>query len=184
MLEPKLRFLSNSRSSGVSAFYVSRDLQYVFKAIPEREYEVLQAMLEPYATYVSSNPGTLLTRLVALYTCQVEGGGTVRVLVMQASVPLGPPPSTLYDLKGSTAGRVSVSQPFKDLNLIEECSEEMRSGARAGWGICLGVGRKGKLMRQVEEDVGWLKARGVMDYSLLVSQVSPTASSRTHLAEK
>ena len=72
----------------------------------------------------------------------------------------------IFDLKGSTAGRKATAQEkreggrgvvYKDIDWVEQ---KLR--------IACGRDRRAKLCEQLAKDCGFLRDRGIMDYSLLV----------------
>jgi len=136
------------------------------------ELRALTAILADYHTHMAANPRSLLVHYcghyhVRLYREQTDEWEDIHFLVMRNL--MNPPKEglvvrELYDVKGSTVGRAASEKDkakeiggiLKDLDLLER-----------RWPIDFGP-EKGKFLRQMSRDVDFLRAKGVMDYSLLL----------------
>ena len=104
-------------------FFQTRDGAYVLKTIKPSELPVLLKMLPSYAAFLARHPCSLLPRFFGLtsFALPKRHGGTVVIVVMENVLRRKPPRKSgwfswarrpriheVYDLKGSTKGRVTV----------------------------------------------------------------------------
>ncbi len=149
------------------------------------ELRALTAVLADYHTHMAANTRSLLVHYcghyhVRLYREQTDEWEDIHFLVMRN---LMTPPKEglvvreLYDVKGSTVGRAASEKDkaketgriLKDLDLLER-----------RWPIDFGRERE-NFLRQMSRDVDFLRAKGVMDYSLLLG-VCPVPVGRSGMA--
>ncbi|KAM3576207.1 hypothetical protein VYU27_001915 [Nannochloropsis oceanica] len=163
-------FASNSKSRQFFCF--TGDKKFIIKTMSGEELRALTAILADYHTHMAANPRSLLVHYcghyhVKLYREQTDEWEDIHFLVMRN---LMTPPKEgltvreLYDVKGSTVGRAASEKDkakesggiLKDLDLMER-----------QWPIDFGRERE-NFLRQMSRDVDFLRAKGVMDYSLLL----------------
>ena len=105
-------------------FFHTHDNQYVLKTIKNSELPILLKILPSYAAFLASHPCSLLPRFFGLssFALPKKHGGTIILVVMENILrpkPLGKSGwftraarhqriHEVYDLKGSTKGRVTV----------------------------------------------------------------------------
>lgn len=169
-------FASNSKSRQFFCF--TGDKKFIIKTMSDEELRALTAILADYQRHMADNPHSLLVHYcghyhVRLYRERADEWDDVHFLVMRN---LMTPPQAglsvqeLYDVKGSTVGRAAsqkerakASAILKDLDLMERA-----------WPIDFGDQREA-FLGQMASDVEFLRAKGVMDYSLLLG-VCPAPS--------
>eukprot|EP00939_MAST-03C_sp_MAST-3C-sp1_P001515 g1515.t1 len=142
-------------------FFKSCDAQYIIKTVKDFELELFEHISESYYYHMLMNKDSLLCRFFGLYKIRASKIGTSIVIVMNNCLlsPLGRP-LRVYDLKGSTHGRITPEKDFKngatgkDLNLKEK--------------ISIGVSMREKILRQIEIDRYFLTVNNIMDYSVLL----------------
>jgi len=111
------------------------------------------------------NPHTLISRFYGLHRVKLPHGRKIHFLIMNNLFPPHKDIHEMYDLKGSTVGRLyseekAADNPgavLKDVNWIER-----------GRTIELGPYKRALLVEQLRRDAEFLKSIGVMDYSLLI----------------
>lgn len=188
---PFVSFSSNSkgaaRAGGV--FFFTRDGKYLIKTIKQDEVPALLNMLPQYYNYMQRNAKrSLLTRYCGMYevTFRDQGDEKPYTFVVMNSVFPARASSCLterYDLKGSTVGRECPIEEreskgnqaclldldlAREVELIKSLQKRGRYDPSHGYGINIGSAAKGALMDQLRQDVAFLTACNVMDYSLLV----------------
>ena len=110
-------------------------------------------------------PHTLVSRFYGLHRVKLPHGRKIHILIMNNLFPPHKDVYEMYDLKGSTVGRLYSEKAaadnqgavLKDVNWIER-----------GRTIELGSYKRALLVEQLRRDVEFLKSIGVMDYSLLI----------------
>jgi 1-phosphatidylinositol-4-phosphate 5-kinase len=111
---------------------------------------VILSILPDYFDYIKENPQTLLVRL---YGHHEIGGNPFFIMGNVFQWPLRL--SCVYDLKGSEVGRTSKSNFVKKDN-------DVKSNFK--------IGKEAKkiLMKQIENDSGFLRDLNLIDYSLII----------------
>lgn len=130
-------------------------------------------VLKAYYAYLEKHPNSLLSRFFGVYHIRIQGMGEISAVLMNNL--LGKDfidVVRMYDLKGSTLGRIvnlkgqtkeTGLRVLKDLNFLElkefiDTHEE----------------KKRSLMAIVEEDAKFLAKMNLMDYSLLFVKCKKT----------
>ena len=108
-----------------------------------------------------SGEDTLIPRFLGLIRIKTRMGRNIRLVVMNNLMPRAHKIHKIYDIKGSTLGRWATEEEkrrphvtLKDLDLKHEL-------ALPPWML-------EKFQKQVDDDCGWLRMLGIMDYSLLM----------------
>lgn len=152
--------LSELFSPGKSKAYLyySHDFRYIIKNISRAEKKKLLEMLPAYLDHVSKNPNTLLAKYLGLHRVKTQKKSAVHFVVMTNVHPSHLDMHEIYDLKGSTLGRISEpgKKVLKDLNWIQN-NRKLFLGHRCNL-----------FLDQLEHDVEFLAANNIMDYSLLI----------------
>ncbi|KAI0726501.1 SAICAR synthase-like protein [Fomitopsis betulina] len=159
--------LSELGSPGKSGsfFYFSRDYRFIIKTIHHNEHKFLRRILPLYYEHVKTNPHTLLSRFYGLHRVKLPRGQKIHFVIMNNLFPPHRDIHETYDLKGSTVGREFSEErarenpraTLKDLNWIHR-----------GKTLEFGPEKRALLTEQLRRDSEFLKALGVMDYSLLI----------------
>lgn len=153
-----LRELKTPGKSG-SVFYLSHDDRFMVKTMRKEEMKILLDMLPKYYRHVTQHPHTLLTKFYGLHRMKPSKGRKVRFVVMGNIMRTDLPVHRVFDLKGSSVGRVTEGKitpttVLKDLDL--DCTFRLEEGWRD------------RFVRQMGTDCSFLEASRVMDYSLLL----------------
>jgi hypothetical protein len=172
----EFRSFSTTSKSG-SFFFFSHDGQYMLKSMSNKEARVLQGMLAGYFAHMRDNPRSLLPRFLGMYSFAVgdganapRAGNAVHFVVMQSVFAGARELYRQFDLKGSQFSRTTVCPAGKDENLCTfKDMDFRRSHASApDTFVSLSAGKKAQFLEQVKKDAGFLRDRGIMDYSLLL----------------
>lgn len=153
-----IEFTTNSKSGEV--FFFSHDGKFLLKTISNKEAAVLLKMLPDYLSHLQHQTSFLM-RICGLHRVCTGQSRKVRHFLVAISVfdcqQLGL--HHQFDLKGSTAGRVSgpSENVKKDVNWIQGRST-----------IWLPIDLKRLLASIVEEDGKFLSKQNVLDYSILI----------------
>lgn len=156
-----IRFKVNTKSG--SYFFHTQNGLFIVKTIKKEEAQAMQAILPQYVNHVQTNPDTLIAPICGMYYVKAPHLGerySTYFIVMKSvyasakAVPI----HRLYDLKGSTLGRVAKKeeQIMKDKDFIQR--EEV---------IQLGEYRPA-FLKQLARDVTFLREMNLMDYSLII----------------
>mmetsp|Transcript_3657 Transcript_3657/g.9310 ORF Transcript_3657/g.9310 Transcript_3657/m.9310 type:complete len:805 (+) Transcript_3657:150-2564(+) len=174
MVLGNLSALSELSSEGKSGafFYYTADGKYMLKTVSPKEFELLRAMLEGYYDHIVQNSGTLLVRFFGLHCLSLhehrgsKSSRSTQRLYFVVMANMFNTPFEIhrrYDLKGSWIGRETP-----DTQTDRTVALKDRDFQRAGERILIGRERKEALMGQIERDVTFLRARGIIDYSMLI----------------
>ena len=163
---------SESEGKSGSFFLFTHDKALVIKTIKEKEAKNLINIAYDYAEYSSKSPYSLLCKIYGLFYLKLPKITPVYLIVME-NILLNCSPSILYDLKGSTLGRIvnkpkrtlsidnkakKFSGPLKDLDFIKSKTR-----------IALNEAEYNTANFAISDDANFLRRHNLMDYSLLVS---------------
>ncbi|CAG5116283.1 unnamed protein product, partial [Candidula unifasciata] len=114
--KPYLEFRSNSKSG--QDFFLSHDMQYIFKSNRKRDIQFFLSILPRYLQHFIDYPHSLLVKFVGCYTIKLKGNIFYPADRIESR----------FDIKGCTAGR--FQQPvdpgsqeitvLKDKNFLNE----------------------------------------------------------------
>mmetsp|Transcript_6602 Transcript_6602/g.8932 ORF Transcript_6602/g.8932 Transcript_6602/m.8932 type:complete len:820 (-) Transcript_6602:256-2715(-) len=157
-----LEFISNSKSG--QFFFYSHNGQYMIKTMSAEETKFLRRILPHYFQHITQYPNTMLTRFYGMHRVKMRHlNRKVHFVIMESVFNTLKTIHKLYDLKGSTKGRIAkpaekeAGAPWKDLDLLTNKDK-----------LYLGPDCKEKFMAIIRQDVEFLKQMRIMDYSLLV----------------
>lgn len=153
-----------------SFFLYSIDHKYILKTINKQELKVIMGkFLKEYHCHVEANENCLLSRILGVYSFELQGSYSVK-LIMMPSIYLPDNIKAIYDLKGSKLDRqvdsltelrtskiLQIDQVYKDLDFLQ-------------YQIALYLPHPSaeRLLTIIERDVKFLRRFKIMDYSLLV----------------
>eukprot|EP00040_Diaphanoeca_grandis_P028586 m.165841 g.165841 ORF g.165841 m.165841 type:complete len:1002 (+) comp31400_c0_seq4:183-3188(+) len=165
---------SGNLAGGNSGSFVkkSHDDHFIIKSIDQKESQVLLSILEKYLKHLQEFPNTLLVRFLGLYEAKIENR-TISVIIMDNVLAKAGKLDIheLYDLKGSFIARRTMSSRNK-VSATTEPQPNAKLVTQKDMDLVrpLIVGGRGKIIlnMQMTEDVTFLNAQGLMDYSLLV----------------
>mmetsp|Transcript_48431 Transcript_48431/g.122187 ORF Transcript_48431/g.122187 Transcript_48431/m.122187 type:complete len:1110 (-) Transcript_48431:2-3331(-) len=148
------------QASGKSGeiFWFTADKRYVLKTIPDAEVATLVKMLPEYTAYLNSNPDSMLTRYLGVYSLE-DNGRTTQFVVMNNIFEGSPTLDVMYDLKGTTEDRWVDPEPgkcLKDNNFAEStvyCDDATAAAIHSA----------------IISDTKFLEKQGIMDYSLMMA---------------
>ncbi|GFN88274.1 phosphatidylinositol-4-phosphate 5-kinase-like protein 1, partial [Plakobranchus ocellatus] len=100
---PYLEFISNSKSG--QDFFLSNDMQCMFKSNRPRDVRFFLCLLEDYIKHFISYPHSLLVKYIGCYTIKFRGRPRKFFLVMQSIFFPSARIEDRFDVKGCTAGR-------------------------------------------------------------------------------
>lgn len=142
-------------------FYYSHDCEYIIKTVTKRECKFFMTILRHYYNHMMNNPNTLITRFYGLHRIKPSHGRNVRFIVMNNVFITDKKMHEIYDLKGSTVGRLASDKErrkqmpvLKDLDLNKH--------------LYFGKERKRQFLQQIRLDTKFLADMKIMDYSLLL----------------
>ena len=182
--------LCSSGQSG-SLFYYTKDKRYMIKTIPKREFSKFLSILQKYYEHLKENPETLISRFFGLHSVRWKDSKTKfqkRYLVIMNNVFKDFEVGVRYDLKGSTTGR-NYLNPQQGLEYVEQnniktalkCNDFRRLMKQIILDEEGGKTRvtSGELKQQcatfkqvLTKDANFFAAAGIIDYSLLLGEVS------------
>eukprot|EP00299_Pterocystis_sp_00344_P011428 c5331_g1_i1.p1 GENE.c5331_g1_i1~~c5331_g1_i1.p1 ORF type:complete len:343 (+),score=63.03 c5331_g1_i1:51-1079(+) len=164
-----------STSKSGSIFYRTQNGEYMVKGISKEEAVCLGRMISDYNNHISSNPISLLSRVVAAYRVRIgdgcSGTGVKRYFAVLLNVfhpNLQPFITQIYDLKGTTENRLVKPEVMaqtkigKDLNFKET--------------IPLPADITARIHTALEADCTFLESKNILDYSLLIGIASIPSS--------
>jgi len=154
-----IEFISNSKSG--QFFFYSNDGTYLIKTQSKAESKFLRQILPRYYMYMINNKSSLIVPFCGLHRVKLPHIRKKLHFVIMRSVYSNASSKKIhavYDLKGSTQGRIVKpgEQVFKDLDLV-------RNNVKLHLGP-----RRNEFLKQLEEDSHFLRSMHIMDYSLLV----------------
>jgi hypothetical protein len=148
-------------------FLRSDSQRFLLKTVPKNELQMATKMLSEYHKYLTANPDSLLTRILATFHIK-HGANSVYALILlnvmdpeYTTPPSGVAP-ILYDLKGRVCkrgkwleneGQWDIVHKDKDLNHHFELERDQLA----------------KLRRQLDADTDFLCFQNLMDYSLFIA---------------
>lgn len=156
--EDNLSCLKSDSKSGM-IFWRSKDGTIVLKTLKHYECKTLRNMISSLHVHFSSGPSCIAS-VLGLYRVRTAGGKS-RYFLATRNVFCGLSVfEKLYDLKGSTVGRIAANDSvvLKDVNL-------MTSGVKLG----LGGDVRALVLNALARDAFLLRRYRLMDYSLLVA---------------
>ncbi|KAK6195324.1 hypothetical protein SNE40_000781 [Patella caerulea] len=159
---PYLEFVSNSKSG--QDFYLTNDMQYIFKTDKKYWIDYFISILGDYLNHFLTYPHSLIVKFLGLYSINLPGNQKKYFLVMQSIFYPSHRIEDRFDIKGCLAGRYQKPRPpgstivtvYKDQNFVDE---SLNLGTQGEWFI-----------EQLKADTLFMKELGVQDYSLLVGR--------------
>jgi len=177
--------------------YITPDSCFLVKLMTDAEFDFVTSFAKEYTSYMQSHRDSLLLKIYGLYTIKMrDAQKEFGFIVMGNVTPTSDGLLQKYDLKGSTYGRKERRFPgdahgtLLDMDYLEDMRntpDENESGLLAQVGsmnhvaIVLSKQDKILLMKACLEDVKFLAAHGVMDYSLLAARFSSESELSTTL---
>jgi 1-phosphatidylinositol-4-phosphate 5-kinase len=157
-----IEFNSNSKSG--SFFFYSHDGKFMIKTQSKAESKFLRRILAHYYHHVMSHPETYITRFYGMHRIKMPHlKKTIYFVVMQSVFYGRNEVHEMYDLKGSSVGRLATEKE-RSKGLAHCVLKDMDLDKK----IKLGPGRKEAFLTQIKHDANFLTEMGIMDYSLLV----------------
>jgi hypothetical protein len=115
-----------------SFFFFTDNKRFVIKTLKTEEKDLLikKGILYSYASHLNSNPKSLLARFYGVYSIRIKHMEEISVVIMGNLMGDELPNiKRIYDIKGSTLGRVSSEggplQVLKDNNFLKNVSDKM-----------------------------------------------------------
>ncbi len=157
-----IEFIANSKSG--QFFFYSYDGKYMIKTQTKEEAKLLRRIMPQYVNHLHNNPNSLLCRFYGMHRVKMKFlGEEIHFVIMGSVFDTNKTIHTIYDLKGSTLGRITKQEDCdagavqKDLNLANSKKK-----------ILLGPAHVKLLADTLKSDIGLLTELNVMDYSLLI----------------
>ncbi|CAL1545601.1 unnamed protein product [Lymnaea stagnalis] len=159
---PYFEFISNSKSG--QDFFLSHDMQYMFKSNRKRDVMFFLSVLSDYMQHFIAYPHSLLVKYIGCFAIKLKGKRKKYFLVMQSIFYPSERIEERYDIKGCTAGRhqnpneegSTIITVLKDQNFLNEMLD---FGDQGDWFI-----------EQIKADSQFLCGLNCMDYSLLIGR--------------
>ena len=146
---------SGAGKSSAHLYFVGKT--YVVKSMTHNESKFLRKILHLYYHHIRNNPHTTLPRFLGHYSVVPKGSSDKRTYIIMNNVfDTKNKINEIYDLKGSTVGRLAEpgENIMKDLDIKQL--------------IYIGPVRKQILLNQLNRDSHFLEHCGIMDYSFLL----------------
>ena len=162
--------ISESQGKSGSFFISTDDNQYMIKTLRVDEFDLIRkTFLNSYVSYVTKNTNSLLCRIYGMYTITMSQEQEILVIVMRNVI--GEFKDNIiaqYDLKGSTAKRISEfdmektgSSTMKDLNFNQY-----------EHGIMISRDNIKRFRKLTKLDSYFLSTMELMDYSLFLVKLT------------
>ena len=138
----------------------------------EGERKLFQCILSEYANHLNQNPNSLLAKVLGVFTVKQQSTDPVCVMLMENTLRVENQDDLInvFDLKGSSVDRKAPDNAgtLKDINFKKRCNTP----------DFLVLSPKDSELKylEIKKDVAFLKACGLMDYSLLVGIEVPNLS--------
>eukprot|EP01052_Picozoa_sp_SAG31_P008354 SAG31_NODE_420_length_15868_cov_11.896823_8_plen_2386_part_00 len=157
-----LEMSTNSKSGAF--FFFTPDMRFLVKTVGHDEAQTLTDILPDYLQHYEKHADSLINPIVGLYSTNLS---KEPFIVMMNAFPLnkGIAMHEVYDLKGSMHGREIKEKEKSAKVIIYKDNDFDRNPQRA---FKLGSDRYGWFLNLLEQDVGFLRDHGLIDYSLLV----------------
>ena len=165
-----LRFVGTHSAAGksLSWFLYSPDMRYCCKTADPAEAALLLRILPSYEAHAAAHAVTLLPRFLGLYNITV-GSRRTWVLVQGNVFAAGLPIFERYDLKGSWAGRsASARELAKGVRAVLKDRDFIARGRALA---CTDPAAHATFDAALRRDAAFLRAHGLIDYSLLIGLV-------------
>ncbi|XP_065054078.1 phosphatidylinositol 5-phosphate 4-kinase type-2 beta-like isoform X2 [Rhopilema esculentum] len=158
-----LQMSESSGNSGAKLFETG-DKAFIVKSIESEEVEMMHSLLPKYHEYVVESHGeTLLPQYLGMYRVTVDGKEHY-FITFRTVFSLTKTIHKKYDLKGSRVSReASGAEKSKDLPTFKDV-DFTRDNVK----LYVGNEKKADLLQKIRNDVEFLAAQNLMDYSLLV----------------
>eukprot|EP00618_Florenciella_parvula_P036820 CAMPEP_0119472958 /NCGR_PEP_ID=MMETSP1344-20130328/4814_1 /TAXON_ID=236787 /ORGANISM="Florenciella parvula, Strain CCMP2471" /LENGTH=318 /DNA_ID=CAMNT_0007506003 /DNA_START=573 /DNA_END=1526 /DNA_ORIENTATION=+ len=163
-----LEFTTNSKSG--QFFFFSHDGKYLIKSVSVPERRFLSKILPSYYRHMVDNKHSRMCRFCGLHRVEFPNKKKMRFVIMESVFDVAMA-DRVYDLKGSTAGRISTPQ-----NRIKR-GYVMKDQDIKDLGDVLNLGRvrKRAFLDQLTKDAQLMNELNIMDYSLLLGIVEEKA---------
>lgn len=183
-----------SEGASGSFMFSSYDRSYIVKSLSHRESNFLHQILHSYIEYMTTNPGSFLTRFLGSYSINLYESRKVYFAVMENifDVQHGISIHQRYDIKGSWIDRNAGKEKRGAETTCRHCNMIYRCGV--GRNICpnragrhepnvvlkdmdlttkLRFGKEEglRIVKQLKQDSDYLCEQGIMDYSLLLGVI-------------
>jgi len=157
-----IEFIANSKSG--QFFFYSYDGKYMIKTQTKEEAKLLRRMMPDYVKHFHNNKNSFICRFLGMHRVKMNFlKEKIHFIIMLSVFDTPKHLHTIYDLKGSTRGRITSEEDCKkgavqkDMNLVNS-KRRFKFGDEGS-----------ALFRKVlTKDVQFLQRLNVMDYSLLV----------------
>ncbi|KAA0159600.1 hypothetical protein FNF28_05804 [Cafeteria roenbergensis] len=179
-------------SEGASGafLYFSEDERFIVKTTEATEMESLVGILPSYVQHLERNPNSLLTRFLGCHAIRMYGHTMFFVVINNVITGGGRRIHERYDLKGSWVNRHHKPVERGKYTACRHCGERFRVGDKTT--MCPSCPNRGHafntvmkdndlttklrleprlsaaIAMQIGRDCGFLRANGIMDYSLLL----------------
>lgn len=172
-----IEFISNAKSG--QFFFYSGDGRYMIKTMTNAESRLLRRIMPDYFKHCCENPNTMITRFLGMYRVKLYHlRRNVKFVIMNSVYYTDKHLQTFYDLKGSSVGREAKpgQAVLKDNDLRQILPEQA---------LTLKPQQRQAVRAQIEADCEFLRAMGVMDFSMLVGiHYVPPFEGRTSMTFK
>lgn len=108
-----------------SFFFFSHDNKYIIKTLSKRELTLMLEMLPSLAKHYKRNPGSLIAKIIGLFTINSDSTRDVHVMLMENTLRFVEPRNiqSIFDLKGSrvdrsTKGVIKNTTTLKDVDFL------------------------------------------------------------------
>ena len=171
-------------------FFRTKDQRYVLKTLKTTELPVMLSLLPEYIAHLDKHRCSLLPRLYGLTTFYFPATKERYILIVMENVlrpkslhsgwfSRQPKVHEIYDLKGSTKGRVvgrkmsststkNVNQNISQAKQKESSGPEVLKDLDCQRRLVMDPKRRNRFFKQLRSDVNLLIRHNLMDYSLLM----------------
>ena len=156
-------YCSPTAGKSGASFFRSADERFMLKSVSEAEARVVRELLPSLHEHFKACPSSLLNKPLGIFV--IEAHGTVKSFVALQNVCAPRAPlHRLFDLKGSTQGRVASSDEYKKgVPLLKDIDWILSTNK-----IKVPASQFEQVSGSIVQDVKYLNSQGVMDYSLFI----------------
>ena len=158
--------LGNRGGRSDSFLYYSYDRRFLLKTLSKSEANVLKMDLLPDFHRHKAEKTSLLSSIYGIFSIKCNNSACFEVIILRNIVQREGQIVSKYDIKGSVADRKVLGQREQP-EPLQVCKDvDFRNVQKE---LYLGEEEKRRLYEAIQGDVGMLRDRNIMDYSLLVA---------------
>ncbi|OQR98214.1 phosphatidylinositol 4-phosphate 5-kinase (PIPK-D11/GPCR-PIPK) [Achlya hypogyna] len=170
--------LNEHGSEGKSGnlFYFTANRQFMVKSVPKAEFDTLRSILPFYHSYLQAHPNSFL--YLGCHSISLPVGSRRMYFVVMHNLFHEGPVHQRFDLKGNTDRRQAIRSDDVERYIHQARARQAIKKLmmdvdflKLRQAIHVDEDLQAEMQSQLVEDIRFLSARGIMDYSILVGVV-------------